>query len=241
MAEGFDELVRSPEAHDAVMPGWNGVFSAEALAKMYAALANDGMIDGQQYSLLERIKQITKTQTWDRDYVLGIKPHWRLGYHPAWLRVADQPRRSIGHYGFGGSGAWADPDTGSVVRVRQQPARQQPAADRRRPDVADRRGGTAGCPASPLSEPSRCATCPTRLVSIHDGPLRGPPGRAADHRAMTARTDTRRPAAAFPVLRAAHIGPSVAVTAVVALLSVAADLPSATGPSSSPPPSSPAS
>jgi CubicO group peptidase (beta-lactamase class C family) len=112
MAEGFDELVRSPEAHDAVMPGWNGVFSAEALAKMYGALANDGMIDGKRYLSSDRIRQMSKTQTWGRDYVLGIKPYWRLGYHPAWLRVEDQPRRSIGHYGLGGSGAWADPDTG---------------------------------------------------------------------------------------------------------------------------------
>jgi CubicO group peptidase (beta-lactamase class C family) len=112
MAEGFDELVRSDEAHDAVMPGWNGVFSAEALAKMYGALANDGMIDGRPYLSADRIRHLSKTQTWGRDYVLGIKPHWRLGYHPAWLRVADQPARSIGHYGFGGSGAWADPDTG---------------------------------------------------------------------------------------------------------------------------------
>ena len=112
MAEGFDELVRSPEAHDAVMPGWNGVFSAAALAKMYAALANDGMIDGKRYLSSDRIEEITRTQTWGRDYVLGIKPHWRLGYHPAWLRTPDQPRRSIGHYGFGGSGAWADPETG---------------------------------------------------------------------------------------------------------------------------------
>jgi CubicO group peptidase (beta-lactamase class C family) len=44
--------------------------------------------------------------------VLGIRPNWRLGYHPAWLRVKEQPRRSIGHYGLGGSGAWADPETG---------------------------------------------------------------------------------------------------------------------------------
>jgi len=112
MAEGFDDLVRSPEAHDAVMPGWNGVFSAEALAKLYAALANDGMIDGQRYLSSERIRLISEVQTWRRDYVLGIKPYWRLGYHPAWLRVDEQPRRSIGHYGLGGSGAWADPETG---------------------------------------------------------------------------------------------------------------------------------
>jgi CubicO group peptidase (beta-lactamase class C family) len=44
--------------------------------------------------------------------VLGIRPNWRLGYHPAWLRLKEQPVRSIGHYGLGGSGAFADPDTG---------------------------------------------------------------------------------------------------------------------------------
>ncbi|HET8559648.1 MAG TPA: serine hydrolase domain-containing protein [Marmoricola sp.] len=112
MAEGFDELVRSPEAHDAVMPGWNGVFSAEALARMYAPLANDGVIGGARYLSADRIRQMVQVQTRDRDYVLGIRPYWRLGYHPAWLRISDPPRRSIGHYGFGGSGAWADPDTG---------------------------------------------------------------------------------------------------------------------------------
>ena len=35
MPEGFDELVRDPGVHDAVMPGWNGVFTARALARMY--------------------------------------------------------------------------------------------------------------------------------------------------------------------------------------------------------------
>jgi len=112
MAEGFDELVRSPQAHDAVMPGWNGVFSAEALAKMYAALANDGMIDGKRYLSSERIRLLSQVQTRARDYVLGIRPNWRLGFHPAWLGISDPPRRSIGHFGFGGTGAWADPETG---------------------------------------------------------------------------------------------------------------------------------
>ncbi len=139
MAEGFDELVRSPRAHDVVMPGWNGVFSAEALAKMYAPLANEGMIDGQQYLSADRVRQLSEVQTRQRDYVLGIRPNWRLGYHPAWMRVEEMPRRSIGHYGFGGTGAWADPETGLSFAFVAQPARQPAAADRRRPDVLDRR------------------------------------------------------------------------------------------------------
>ena len=47
MAEGFDELARSEEAHGVVMPGWNGVFSALALATMYAPLANGGVLGGR--------------------------------------------------------------------------------------------------------------------------------------------------------------------------------------------------
>jgi CubicO group peptidase (beta-lactamase class C family) len=115
MADGFDELVRSPRAHDAVMPGWNGVFSAPALARMYAPLANGGVIDGQRFLKAETVEQLTEVQTWARDYVLGIRPNWRLGYHPAWLRVKEQARRSVGHYGYGGTGAFADPETGLSV------------------------------------------------------------------------------------------------------------------------------
>jgi CubicO group peptidase (beta-lactamase class C family) len=109
------------------------VFSAEALAKMYAALANRGMIDGRQYLSPERIEMLAEVQTRDRDYVLGLRPNWRLGYHPAWLRVEDQPRGSIGHYGLGGSGAWADPASGlSFAFVTNRLGnRLQPIADGR--------------------------------------------------------------------------------------------------------------
>ncbi len=133
MAEGFDELARSEEAHGVVMPGWNGVFSAVALATMYAPLANDGVLGGQRYLSSERISLMTRSQTRERDYVLGIRPHWRLGYHPAWLRGPEFARRSIGHYGFGGSGGWADPETGlSFAFVSNRLGnRLQPIADGR--------------------------------------------------------------------------------------------------------------
>lgn len=112
MAEGFDELARSTRAHDVVMPGWNGVFSATALARLYAAIADGGRLDGRTYLSADRVRQLTEVQTRARDYVLGIRANWRLGYHPAWLRTDEQPRRSVGHYGLGGSGAFADPETG---------------------------------------------------------------------------------------------------------------------------------
>ncbi|MDV2478357.1 beta-lactamase family protein [Rhodococcus zopfii] len=115
MAEGFDELMRSPSAHDAVMPGWNGVFSARALARMYGALANGGTLDGVRLLKEDTLDQVLEVQTRRRDYVLGIRPNWRLGYHPGWVALREQPLRSIGHYGFGGSGAFADLETGLSI------------------------------------------------------------------------------------------------------------------------------
>lgn len=112
MVEGFDEIVRGPEVHDAVMPGWNGTFSAPSLARMYAPLANGGRFGDVEYLTPATVEKLLQVQTRERDYVLGIRANWRLGYHPAWLRIDRQPLRSVAHYGFGGSGAFGDPETG---------------------------------------------------------------------------------------------------------------------------------
>ncbi|QBJ96156.1 class A beta-lactamase-related serine hydrolase [Rhodococcus sp. ABRD24] len=115
MPDGFDELVRNPAVHDAVMPGWNGVFSARSLGRMYAAIANGGVLDGRRFLEPETLEQMGTVQTRDRDYVLGVKLGWRLGYHPPLLASRVQPTRGLGHYGVGGSGAYADPETGLAL------------------------------------------------------------------------------------------------------------------------------
>jgi CubicO group peptidase (beta-lactamase class C family) len=112
MPTGFDVLVRNPAVHGAVMPGWNGVFSARALARMYGAIANGGVLDGRRFLRRSTIEQMSTVQTRDRDYVLGIRPQWSLGYHRPILASREQPRNAIGHYGVGGSGAYADLDSG---------------------------------------------------------------------------------------------------------------------------------
>ncbi|MEU7139586.1 serine hydrolase domain-containing protein [Nocardia sp. NPDC046473] len=122
MPESFDELVRDPRVHDAVMPGWNGVFSARALARMYGALADHGRVyvpgTGATVQFLrpETIETINQVQPAEsRDYVLGLPLRFTLGYHRPVLMSKQQPRKAFGHYGVGGSGAYADPELGMSI------------------------------------------------------------------------------------------------------------------------------
>ena len=113
MPEGFDELVRDPRIHDAVMPGWNGVFSARALARMYGAIANGGQIDGRTFLKPETVEAIgTRQAAGYYDYVLGYPISFTLGYHRPVIMAKSQPPHAFGHYGLGGSGAYGDPSTG---------------------------------------------------------------------------------------------------------------------------------
>lgn len=91
------------------IPAANGVFTARALAKMYAALANGGRLGGARLISEKTLRRATEVQNRRRDLVVVYPMHWRLGYHRA-ATTRGTPPRAFGHYGFGGSGAWADPD-----------------------------------------------------------------------------------------------------------------------------------
>ncbi|MEU7145712.1 serine hydrolase domain-containing protein [Nocardia sp. NPDC046473] len=111
--KGFADLVSDPRLHDSVMPGLNGVFSARALARVYGALANGGELDGYQLLRPETIEQITQRQVFTPDYVLALRVPWALGYHAVPMKPSRaDPISAFGHFGLGGSGAFADPATG---------------------------------------------------------------------------------------------------------------------------------
>src|SRR5437764_15319472 len=93
------------------MPAVNGALSADALARMYGALANGGADDGRTLLSPETVDALGRVQVRTPDRVLGIRMRWRLGYHQA-LGTGDAAPRAFGHYGYGGSGGWADPDLG---------------------------------------------------------------------------------------------------------------------------------
>jgi CubicO group peptidase (beta-lactamase class C family) len=91
------------------MPSANGLFTARSLARMYAALASGGEIDGVRLLSAETLKRATQVQQRaSRRSVLPFDMRWRLGYHGIFT-TQGIPRAAFGHFGFGGSGAWADP------------------------------------------------------------------------------------------------------------------------------------
>jgi CubicO group peptidase (beta-lactamase class C family) len=114
LIDGFERLLFDDADRrilDTEMPAANGVFTARALAKMYAALATDGSVDGVQVLSPETLHEAGRVQNRNRDYVLGLPMRWRLGYHQAF--TTGRPAwKAFGHFGYGGSGAWADPETG---------------------------------------------------------------------------------------------------------------------------------
>jgi CubicO group peptidase (beta-lactamase class C family) len=112
--DGFERLLfHDPERRilDTEMPAANGVFTARSLATMYAALADGGSVDGVRLLSPETLREAGRVQVRTRDYVLGLPMRWRLGYHQAFT-LGRPAIKAFGHYGYGGSGAWADPETG---------------------------------------------------------------------------------------------------------------------------------
>jgi CubicO group peptidase (beta-lactamase class C family) len=104
-----EELVR------ASIPAANGMFDARSLARLYALLANGGELDGVRLLSQRTVNRANTVQSRRRDRVVPFPMHWRLGYHRA--PVAKPLPNAFGHAGFGGSGAWADPDRRLAVAL----------------------------------------------------------------------------------------------------------------------------
>jgi CubicO group peptidase (beta-lactamase class C family) len=117
LVDGFQDLWFEPERRILAteMPAVNGVFTARALATLYGALANGGEVDGVRLLSHQTVHELGRVQRRERDYVLGLPMRWRLGYHQAFTSSRSPAWKAFGHYGFGGSGAWADPETGLAV------------------------------------------------------------------------------------------------------------------------------
>ena len=84
---------------------------------------------------------------------------WRLGYH-AVATTRGFPRRAFGHFGFGGSGAWADPKRRLAVALIVNSGLGSPFGDMR----TARMGGAA----------LACAMARSKPAGLLRGPVLGP-------------------------------------------------------------------
>jgi CubicO group peptidase (beta-lactamase class C family) len=99
----------APETLRASIPAANGLFTARSLARTYAMLAAGGTLDGVRFLSPETVARATTVQTQAPGrVVIPFDMRWRLGFHGV-LTTSGVPKLAFGHFGFGGSGAWADP------------------------------------------------------------------------------------------------------------------------------------
>ncbi len=106
----------------ACLPSANGHFSARALARMYAALANGGELDGVRLVSAARIPLMQQILWQEPDRVLMMPLRKGAGYFMGGPVLgaagAMGPRTSaFGHSGAGGSIAFADPEVGLSMAV----------------------------------------------------------------------------------------------------------------------------
>ena len=110
------------EVRRACIPSANGHFTANALARMYGALANGGEIDGVRLVSPERIALMSKIQVDTPDRVIMMPLKKSIGYFNGGkmmgMHGATGPRETaFGHPGAGGSIAFADPEVGLGVGI----------------------------------------------------------------------------------------------------------------------------
>ncbi len=114
----------------ACIPGAGGVFTARSLAKMYAALANWGELDGVRLLSARTLAEASKVHNTQRGDVVPMAMNWRLGYHRVFTTWPRTPH-AFGHFGYGGSGAWADPSRRLAVGYIVNTGSGSPFADLR--------------------------------------------------------------------------------------------------------------
>jgi CubicO group peptidase (beta-lactamase class C family) len=125
----YDEMWNRPELLAAEMPSSNGVGTARALARLYAALC--GGLDGVELLRPETICDACRVVSRGPDRVILMETCFGLGFSlPPMLAPGCGPR-AFGHPGAGGSTAFADPDAGVGFAYVTNRMRFDPTGDPR--------------------------------------------------------------------------------------------------------------
>lgn len=107
------EAQNGTEFRTAGIPSFGGFGTARAMARIYAALANGGEIDGVRILSPEAVARATETQWEDKaDGMTGRPMRYAMGYaqNPSGAKIMGPNTNAFGHLGSGGARAIADPD-----------------------------------------------------------------------------------------------------------------------------------
>jgi CubicO group peptidase (beta-lactamase class C family) len=92
------------------LPSFGGFGTARGIARIYAALANGGEIDGVQLATSKTIKKATEDQWHDEsDGTTGQEIRMGIGFFKNTNHLFGPNADSFGHHGSGGTRALADP------------------------------------------------------------------------------------------------------------------------------------
>jgi CubicO group peptidase (beta-lactamase class C family) len=92
------------------IPSVNGFSNATALAKLYGAFANGGLLGSRQLLRREAIEEASRLRFEGQDAVLGVEVRWAAGFFRNTHSVYGDKPSAYGHSGWGGSFAYADPE-----------------------------------------------------------------------------------------------------------------------------------
>lgn len=104
---GMEDVLWGEEIMDATIPAANGFFTARSLAALYAVYAGRGRLGDTRLLSPATVAAVEEVQNDTRDLVLVFPMRWRLGYHRV-MTSRGPLDEAFGHFGFGGSGGWAD-------------------------------------------------------------------------------------------------------------------------------------
>jgi CubicO group peptidase (beta-lactamase class C family) len=117
----LDLVINRPDVRRACIPASNGIMSARAIARHYAALLPGG-VDGIALLPPERVRVATQLQVLPGSQ--EQTPPISLGY---WLM--GEGNFAFGHNGYGGSSGFADPRNGLAVGFAKNRCRPSPVTE----------------------------------------------------------------------------------------------------------------
>ena len=121
----------------AILPSSGGLANARSLARMYAALANGGELDGVRLLRPESLAAATRPHTAEVDgrreevnFALGYRLGGTYFSYPSLLRAMSTRPTVFGHSGAGGTMGFADPERRfAIALTKNLPRHPEPSVE----------------------------------------------------------------------------------------------------------------